>query len=385
MPRIGLHFTTDRQQSRGVLEGISQFAREHPDWEPILCGYVQNWTPELVAKMKIDGLIGWLPESQAREAIGTRIPVVSWASTAHVTGATQVINDHRLAGELAAQHLFDRGYRSFASFVDGTNRVLGPRVRDLGFYERVQRLGCRYHQFLHGPRTIKKWSLHNQIADLGEWLTGLDRPIGVMGSDDEHAWRVIEAADQAGLSVPGHVGVIGWQNDISFCEFTRPTLTSIASDEWGIGYRAAAELESRIAGTPAPDQPVLIPPLGVVGRKTTGISVCGDEEVNSALQFIREHLADDIAVDDIARHIGVSRRTAQRLFAQHLNRGPGEEIRLARTERAMELLRDTDLPMVEIAIDAGFPHISQLTRAVKQTTGLPPSQYRTRFGADTKR
>jgi len=135
-----------------------------------------------------------------------------------------------------------------------------------------------------------------------------------------------------------------------------------------------------LRGERPPELPVLVPPLGVIGRESTGVSVSHHPEIRSALRFIRQHLPDDIGVADVARHIGVSTRTTQRLFTEHLGRSPSEEIRLARINKALELLRGSGLQMVEIAIESGYSHTSYLSSAVKRTTGLTPTQYRRRFG-----
>jgi len=356
--------------------------RERGDWVPVPIGSETLVNRKLIHGLNLDGLLGLFTSKETPTDFdaGSLAPFVTWSGVPQQPNTGQVIADHQRGGELIAEHLFSRGYRTLATFLNKDPRRIGAGLRAEGFLKVASGLRCVCHDFAPGPRTHDRWTLDGQIADLVDWLDTLPKPVGIMCHDDYHSWRVLEAAERLGLRVPGDVGIVGWRNDTTFCESTRPTLSSLAIDSRAQGYEACVLLQAMMDGEPAPTEPVTIPPLGVIGRESTGVSVSTNDEINSALVFIRSHLADDIGVADVARHIGVARRTVQKLFTDELGRSPSEEIRRARLERALELLRSTELQMVEIAVEAGFSHISQLSRAVKQSTGLSPSRYRTRFG-----
>lgn len=50
-----------------------------------------------------------------------------------------------------------------------------------------------------------------------------------------------------------------------------------------------------------------------------------------------------------------------------------------RLNKAKELLRDTDLPILHIAIQVGLEHQSSLTRLFQKYEEITPSQFRTKY------
>jgi transcriptional regulator GlxA family with amidase domain len=77
-----------------------------------------------------------------------------------------------------------------------------------------------------------------------------------------------------------------------------------------------------------------------------------------------------------ARIAGVSVRQLERLFRRHLGHGIHRQYSSMRLERARQLLRETTLPVLDVAIATGFSSSSQFARAYKRTFGEPPSRTR---------
>lgn len=98
----------------------------------------------------------------------------------------------------------------------------------------------------------------------------------------------------------------------------------------------------------------------------------------SVRQFLRTQLTDgDPGIKQTAEAAGLSVRTLQRrLFAQ----GADYSMLLnqIRFERAVELLRHTDLKMVDIAHELDYQDAANFTRAFRRWTGLAPQTYRRR-------
>ena len=65
----------------------------------------------------------------------------------------------------------------------------------------------------------------------------------------------------------------------------------------------------------------------------------------AALDFIRGHAADEIRVDDVARHAAQGRRMLEYKFRDLVGHTILEEIRRVRVQRVKQLLSDTDLSM----------------------------------------
>lgn len=98
--------------------------------------------------------------------------------------------------------------------------------------------------------------------------------------------------------------------------------------------------------------------------------------VSRALRLIWEGTLDDGSVDDLAERVGIGSRQLRRLFIEHLGVPP---IKIASTHRlhfARNLIEQTNMPMAEIAVNAGFKSIRQFNHAVRTTAGQSPSDLR---------
>lgn len=95
------------------------------------------------------------------------------------------------------------------------------------------------------------------------------------------------------------------------------------------------------------------------------------------LDYIDAHLGQEITLADLAALIGMSQFHFGRLFKQSLGLSPYQYLLQQRVERAKQLLKQTDKPVVEIALDCGFNSHSHLGRKFRQLTGITPKAYRT--------
>jgi transcriptional regulator GlxA family with amidase domain len=78
----------------------------------------------------------------------------------------------------------------------------------------------------------------------------------------------------------------------------------------------------------------------------------------------------------LARAAGISLRQLERLFHRHIGHGIHAHYRWLRLERARQLLRETTLPVLDVALATGFASSSQFARAYGRAFGEPPSQTR---------
>jgi LacI family transcriptional regulator len=171
--------------------------------------------------------------------------------------------------------------------------------------------------------------------------------------------------------------ICGGDDDIVF-ETMNPTITGVLYDKRRVGYLAAQTLDQMMQGRSVPKtQPVA--PLGVMARQTTEFIAVEDPLVEQAVRYIWQQTGDGLAVRDVLAATQASERTLHRRFKQHLGRTPADEIRRAKLETARRLLSTTDMPLVEVAAQAGYGEQSQLSRAIKEATGQTPTAYRRQF------
>jgi AraC-like DNA-binding protein len=99
-------------------------------------------------------------------------------------------------------------------------------------------------------------------------------------------------------------------------------------------------------------------------------------QAGKALSYIEAHLADPISLDQLLRVAETSGSTLQRLFRQALGKSPVDYIIHRRFERALELLRHTDLSITEVAFQVGFSDSNYFSRQFKQRYHCSPKEFR---------
>lgn len=101
--------------------------------------------------------------------------------------------------------------------------------------------------------------------------------------------------------------------------------------------------------------------------------------VGRVLAYIRQHYAERLLNEDLARLAGRSVRAFERLFAHHAHLTPQRYVRRLRVRMACHALVEGRAPLAEIAQAHGFCDQSHFTREFRQETGLTPGDYRARY------
>lgn len=98
--------------------------------------------------------------------------------------------------------------------------------------------------------------------------------------------------------------------------------------------------------------------------------------IEQALDFIEEHLAEEISTEELASTVCLSPFYFQRLFKRLVKKPVQEYVKLRRLAKVIECLKSTDQRILDIALDYGFSSHANFTRAFKETYGMTPEQYR---------
>jgi transcriptional regulator GlxA family with amidase domain len=101
-----------------------------------------------------------------------------------------------------------------------------------------------------------------------------------------------------------------------------------------------------------------------------------DEKLLSVLRVMERSIETPLARGQLAREAGISLRQLERLFQRHVGHGIHSHYRWLRLERARQLLRETTLPVLDVALATGFASSSQFARAYSRAFGEPPSATR---------
>jgi AraC family transcriptional regulator len=98
------------------------------------------------------------------------------------------------------------------------------------------------------------------------------------------------------------------------------------------------------------------------------------------VEFIEEHLAEEISLATLAEIVGLSLYHFARGFTQSFGAPPHRYHMARRMDRARGLLQRPELSVTQIGARIGFRETSSFTRAFRKFTGLTPTEYRRHRG-----
>jgi transcriptional regulator GlxA family with amidase domain len=98
--------------------------------------------------------------------------------------------------------------------------------------------------------------------------------------------------------------------------------------------------------------------------------------VELLIDLINSRHADPISVPDLAKLAGMHPSTANSAFREVLGISVNEYLTRHRIARAMQLLTDTDVPVLQIGFDCGFGSSSRFYEIFKERTGTTPRHFR---------
>jgi AraC-like DNA-binding protein len=98
--------------------------------------------------------------------------------------------------------------------------------------------------------------------------------------------------------------------------------------------------------------------------------------LRSIEEYIDAHLEKDLSVEELASHLGISPSYFARSFRSSVGLAPHAYVMHRRLLRAQELLASTELPLIDIALAAGFADQSHFSRRFHEITGVPPRTFR---------
>ncbi len=101
-----------------------------------------------------------------------------------------------------------------------------------------------------------------------------------------------------------------------------------------------------------------------------------DTLVARAVDFINNNCHRSLGVTSVAAHCGIPRRTLERHFLQNGKQSVAREIALSRIQRAEMLLRESSLPVKEIAYACGFGTAQRMLYSFHRNRGYTPGSLR---------
>ncbi len=99
-------------------------------------------------------------------------------------------------------------------------------------------------------------------------------------------------------------------------------------------------------------------------------------QMKRIMDYIQAHLDQNLSLEALAQQVGFSAYHFARRFRQTTGESPHQFVLYKRIDAAQRLLKETDRPLAQIALEVGFPNQSHFTHAFKRRLGLTPYRYR---------
>ena len=113
-------------------------------------------------------------------------------------------------------------------------------------------------------------------------------------------------------------------------------------------------------------RPTTLPPIPTVSH----------QRMRQLIEFIEANLDQPLTLDAMAAQVGISPLYLARAFKAAVGQSPHQYVLARRIERAKELLRNTEIPIIDVALSVGFSSQSHLSHWMIRHTGVSPGVYR---------
>lgn len=375
MKTIGISLHLEDAFDQSVVMGVVRYSRTRQD--VTLRGSGGGLRPLAFSGAdRCDAVIARIESAEAaQEFASLGVPVIDIAGGFPHDAIHRIQNDEYGTGVMAASYLARIGTPHYAWC--GVEGASWSRQRQAGYFSALAR---PYHEVPVFERPLLWWKDTRQDGELCAWLERLRAATGIFCCNDIAGSKVSAHCRDLGLKVPGHISILGVDNEELRCELSSPRLSSIRLDCMSIGFRAMerayALLENRGDSSGMPDV-VLVPCLDIVERESTSSwSMEQDSVVSRAMRYIVENLSAALRIEDIARACAVSRRTVELRFRTVKGMSVLDAIQEERLRRCRSLLAETDEKLESIAAACGFPSVQRLHVLFKRVEKTTPRQWR---------
>ena len=192
-------------------------------------------------------------------------PIVIVGRAPHVARATAVSLDDGHGGQAATRHLLEaHGVRRIAH-ISGPLGHQSAQDKLTGYRNALMASAIAPEPALEIEGDYSDESGSRAVEDLVRRGTSFE---AIFAANDQMALGAREALQAMGLSVPGDVLLVGY-DDIPLARYVEPALTSVQGDMAEVGSVAALRLLELIGGR-LPDQPVTLLPTELVVRNSCG-------------------------------------------------------------------------------------------------------------------
>jgi len=289
------YFARSLRQSRSMSVGVLAPDLSEGYFTRVMSGVVQeltgahyfyftachDWKKDLIEKyprMLVERAVdGFLLLNTPSDNIDVPVPVVAISAHSASENVTNIVLDHHQAVQQALTHLYSLGHRRIA-FMRGPRAIPDSEFRWEAIQQVAQEINLKLDPALSIRIDSAGWSMkdgyHPMAPEIGykpmQALLEKTRDFtAIFCFNDIAAVGAIRALRDSGLSVPGDISVVGFDDILSAAYYT-PSLTTVRQPLMEMGKRGAQVLLERIANREAPLPPEIIMAPELVIRESTG-------------------------------------------------------------------------------------------------------------------
>lgn len=373
MKKVILLLETSRAFGRQLIMGIARYSKLNGPWS--------FYKEPADLKSSIPHLTSWKPDGIimrdtliTKELLKLKVPtILAPHDSKYPENLPVIITDSYSIAKMASDHLLEKGLKNFAYC--GFDDPVWSRERRLFFKQFINEVGFETHIYLP-PKSIKKNNWENEQNHVLEWVKTLPKPVGIFACNDDRAQHILEVCKMLNLKVPEDVSIIGVDNDPMVCDIGDPPLTSIALNTESAGFQAAQLLDQMIYKKKISVRQIMVTPSHIVQRQSTDILAVDDEDVASALLYIKNNAKNKIRISDVVKTTNISRQALEKRFRKTIHRSIYNVIQQIRIEMIAKLLIETELPISQITSLFDFTDVQHISRFFKMAKGVSLRQYR---------
>lgn len=393
---LGMVINTAVKPCRDVLLGILECLRLHPQVRLSFFHGNAATSPRNIADFASSGMdallfcgMRWEIVEEFLREMPDHPPIVanlyaplSPDSFAQLGRGGTVVLDNVDIGRVAADFFVEHGIKNFAFFGSKVYReCVAGEIRREAFRARIgERLDGRetFASLVEGKQAENEDYWDGDHQEVERFIRSLPKPCGIFANGDREAYRFIDACNHLGIVVPDQMEVIGVNDTENFCEASKPSISSIRPDHARCAHEAVKMLLELVDNPHLPPERrrVTVSGCQIVKRGSTlsgrgygGIAV-------RAREHIVRNACNGINVPDVAKHLGVSRRTLEKRFSEAMGQSVALMIREVRLEKVCKLLRTTKMPISEVTLQCGYPLTSNLAHLFTKLYGMSMRKYR---------
>lgn len=222
---------------------------------------------EQMGARHVDGYVlatAHLQDPLIDDAVRSGVPVVLMNRIAADDSFPSVTVDNEAGVRLAVQHLLALGHRDIAC-IAGPLDVSTGLARYRGFRSAMTDAGLEMAD--DRLAFARSFSIDEGYRCARQILAARDGCTAVAAGNDMLAVGCYRALDEAGLSCPDDMSVVGF-NDMPFIDMLRPPLTTVTFSHQQLGAQAADLLIERLNGSTGPNKIVYVVPELIIRGST---------------------------------------------------------------------------------------------------------------------